>query len=131
MKLLQLLLTAGLLLGPTVVAGTEKKADKDKTNKEKIVGTWVLEKPEKPKNLPSGAVIEFTKDGKVKVGGAIGGRAVSAEGTYSVDGDKLTTASKDPDGKEHSETDTITKLTDKELVIKESKTGEELTFKKK
>ena len=59
------------------------------------------------------------------------GRDISHEGTYSVDGDKLKTAIKDTDGKEQSDTDTITKLTDKELVIKDSKSDELLTFKKK
>src|SRR5262249_55191986 len=132
MKLLQLLLTAGLLLGLTVVCrAEEKKDDKDKPNKEKIVGTWGLEKPETPKNLPPGSTLEFTKDGKLKFSAKVGDQAVNLEGTYSVDGDKLKTTLKDTDGKEQSDTDTITKLTDKELVIKDSKTDELLTFKKK
>jgi uncharacterized protein (TIGR03066 family) len=133
MKLLQLLLTAGLLVGlASVCRAEEKKADKDKTNKEKIVGTWVLEKPDKPKGgLPPGATIEFTKDGKLKLSAKQDGKEISVEGTYSVDGDKLKTTGQGPDGKEQTDTDTITKLTDKELVIKDSKSGEELTFKKK
>jgi hypothetical protein len=48
-----------------------------------------------------------------------------------VDGDKLKTAIKDPNGDEQSDTDTITKLTDKEMVIKDSRSDELLTFKKK
>jgi uncharacterized protein (TIGR03066 family) len=132
MKPLQLLLTAGLVLGLAAAGrAEEKKDDKDKANKDKLVGTWVLEKPEKPKGLPSGATVEFTKDGKVKLTAKVEGRDINLEGTYSVDGDKLKTTSKDQDGKEHTDTDTISKLTDKELVLKNSKTDEELTFKKK
>jgi uncharacterized protein (TIGR03066 family) len=132
MKLLHVLLTAGLLLGLTTAARPDdKKVDKGKSNKEKIVGTWVLVKPETPKNLPRGSVLEFTKDGKLKFSAKLGDQDINLEGTYSVDGDKLKSAIKDQDGKEQSDTDTITKLTDKELVIKDSKTDELLTFKKK
>jgi uncharacterized protein (TIGR03066 family) len=130
MKLLALLLTAGLGLGLTAAGRADEKKD-DKTNKEKIVGTWVLEKPETPKNLPPGAVFEFTKDGTLKFSAKVDGKDVHGEGTYSVDGDKLKTAIKDPNGGEQSDTDTITKLTDKEMVIKETKSDELLTFKKK
>jgi uncharacterized protein (TIGR03066 family) len=130
MKLLPLLLTAGLLLGLTAAGRADEKKD-DKTNKEKIVGTWVLEKPADPNGLPAGTVFEFTKDGKVKVSAKVDGKDINLEGTYSVDGDKLKTVIKDSSGKEHSDTDTITKLTDKELVIKDSRSGELLTFKKK
>ena len=129
MKLLRLVLTTCLLLGLSAAAGAEdKKAEK--SNKDKIVGTWVLEKPETPKALPPGATLEFTKDGKLKLTGKVDGQDVNVEGTYSVDGDKLKTAVKDGD-KEQTDTDTITKLTDKELVIKDTKTEETLVFKKK
>jgi len=130
MKLLQLLLAAGLLVGLTSVCRAEDKKD-DKTNKEKIVGTWVLEKPDKPKNIPPGTTIEFTKNGKLKLSAKVDGKDINIEGTYSVDGDKLKTTGQGPDGKEQTDTDTITKLTDKELVIKDSKSDELLTFKKK
>jgi uncharacterized protein (TIGR03066 family) len=130
MKPLQLLLTAGLVLGLAAAGRAEEKKD-DKANKDKIVGTWVLEKPEKPKGLPVGSTIEFTKDGKMKVSAKVEGKDINIEGTYSVDGDKLKTTGQGPDGKEQTDTDTITKLTDKELVIKDSKSDELLTFKKK
>jgi uncharacterized protein (TIGR03066 family) len=129
MKLLSFLLTAGLLLGVAVAGRAEDKKE-GKTNKEKIVGAWVLEKPAAPQGLPPGAVLEFTKDGKLKFSATVNGKDVKGEGTYSVDGDKLKTVMKDESGQEHSDTDTITKLTDKELVIKDSKSGELLTFKK-
>jgi uncharacterized protein (TIGR03066 family) len=133
MKLLRLALTAGLLLGLTALCrADDKKADKDaKIDKDKIVGTWVLEKPETPKNLPPGTNLEFTKDGKLKLRAKSDGQSIEVDGTYSVEGDKLKTTAKDQDGKEQTDTDTITKLTDKELVIKDSRSGEELTFKKK
>jgi uncharacterized protein (TIGR03066 family) len=129
MKPLRLLLTTGLLLGITAACRAVEK--KDETNKAKIVGTWILEKPKKPKNFPPCASIEFTKDGKLQFRAMLMGRDISHVGIYSVDGDKVTTTTKDPNGKDQSDTDTIIKLTDKELVVKISKTEEELTFKKK
>jgi uncharacterized protein (TIGR03066 family) len=132
MKPLRLLLATGLLLGITAACRAgDKKEVKDETNKAKIVGTWMLEKPQKPKNFPPGATIEFTKDGKLLFRAILMGRDISHEGTYSVHGDKVTTTSKDPEGKDQSDTDTIIKLTDNQLVVKISKTEEELTFKKK
>jgi uncharacterized protein (TIGR03066 family) len=134
MKLIPWAFVACLLLGLTATGRTEeKKADKEKSYKEMIVGTWVLEKPEVPKSIPAGYLrtSQFTDDGKLVLTGKLDGKAVNVEGTYLVDGDKLKTTTKNPDGKEQSDTATITKLTDKELVIKDSKTDEMLTFKKK
>jgi uncharacterized protein (TIGR03066 family) len=94
-------------------------------NADKIVGTWEAVKGE----VPAGSTIEFTKDGKMKLNIKAGGQTISVEGTYKVDGDKLTTTGKGPDGKEKTETVKIKKLTDKELVIEDEK-GKTEEFKK-
>jgi uncharacterized protein (TIGR03066 family) len=130
MKVLRLLVVAGLILGVTAARADDKKDDK-KAYKDKIVGTWVLKKDENPKSPPPGSILEFTKDGKMKFTAKIQDKEIKLEGTYSVDGDKLTTTMKTPDGKEMSDTDTITKLTDKELVVKDGKTQTLATFTKK
>jgi uncharacterized protein (TIGR03066 family) len=91
----------------------------------KIVGTW---KPTKGE-IPASTTVEFTKNGKMKLNIKAGGRTISLEGTYKVDGDKLTTTGKGPDGKEKTVTVKIKKLTDKELVIEDEK-GKTEEFKK-
>jgi hypothetical protein len=96
----------------------EKKA----TNKEKIVGVWDLvagspELSEARLTFRKGASIsmEFTKDGKYIIIGKVDEIDLPPrEGTYSLDGDKLISG---------TETYTITKLTDKELVFEEKKDG--------
>jgi uncharacterized protein (TIGR03066 family) len=95
-------------------------------NADKIVGTWEATKGE----MPAGSTVEFTKDGKMKINIKAGGQTVSVEGTYKVDGDKLTTTGKGPDGKEKTETVKIKKLTDKELALEDDK-GKTEEFKKK
>src|SRR3954471_13762035 len=80
----------------------------------KLVGTWELVKGD-----PAGATVEFTQDHKLKFRAKIGEQTVTLEGTYSVNKDNLTVNLKTPDGKDQSETLTIKKLTDKELVIEE------------
>ena len=108
---------------------------KEATNKEKIVGTW---EPAKSKEGDPDS-IEFTADGKMKVTGKDDkGKPIAIGGTYTVEGDKITSVPhgpddkpmKGPDGKEMKETATITKLTDTELVTKDEK-GKTDEFKKK
>jgi uncharacterized protein (TIGR03066 family) len=106
------------------------RADDKDVNKTKIVGTWELVKSTAKEGAPPGTLVEFTKDGKFKLSVKAGDKEIKIDGTYSLDGDKLKTAMKGPDGKEISDTDTITKLDDKELTLKGSK-GEITEFKKK
>jgi uncharacterized protein (TIGR03066 family) len=131
MKLLRLALVACLALGfTTAVRSQEKKEDKGKY-KEKIIGVWEIDKATAPEQIPPGTTVEYTKDGKMKIHAKVGEMELKLEGTYSVDGDQLKTTMKGPDGKEMSDTDTITKLTDKEMVIKDSRTKKLITFNKK
>jgi uncharacterized protein (TIGR03066 family) len=102
----------------------EKKAD----NESLIVGVWELTKADKG-GPPVGTVMEFTKDGKIKMTGKADGKQFVANGTYFVNGNKFTGILKTPD-REETGTVTIKKLTDKELVT-EDDVGRVLEYKRK
>jgi uncharacterized protein (TIGR03066 family) len=104
---------------------TEAKPKKEASNQEKLIGTW-----EPTKKEAAGQTIGFTKDGKMKMTAVVAGKAQTMEAAYKVEGDKLTTIIKLPDGKEVKETATITKLTETDLVTKDEK-GKIDEFKKK
>ena len=95
-----------------LVAGAraEEKQDAAKL----IVGKWECTKAD-PESLPVGAVVEFTKDGKMKVIVKMGDMEMTIEGTYKVEKDKFTFALKMGD-QEHKDTITIKKISDKEMV---------------
>jgi len=103
----------------------EEKAD---VNKEKLVGTWEVVKAEQGA-LPVGSVVDFGKDGKAKVTHKHDGKESTAEGTYAVEGDKLTVTLKHGE-KESRHVITIKKLTDTEFISanEKDKTAE---FKRK
>src|SRR5262245_29891888 len=108
MRQLGLFATAFLVLCLAACSGKkeDKKDDKDsgkgKTNEEKLIGTWEAAKPSK--DLPPGATLEFTKDGKLIMEAKVKIPAkdkekekempVRMEGTYKVDGDKITSVLK-------------------------------------
>ena len=102
------LLAAGVMVS-TLTAGVraEKKAD----NAALIVGTWEVSKADKG-TVAVGSVVEFTKDGKMKIDDKEKDRKL--EGTYKVDGDKFTFTVK-VEGEERKKTITIKKISDKEL----------------
>jgi uncharacterized protein (TIGR03066 family) len=109
--------------------GGTPAATGEKPNKDKIVGAWEVTKSES--GGPVGATIDFTKDGKMKMSMKTpDGKTVEMEGRYEVEGDKVTAITKGPDGKEKKEPGTITKLTDKEMSIKDEK-GKTDEYKKK
>jgi uncharacterized protein (TIGR03066 family) len=130
MRVLKLALTACLVLALSACSGDTKK-DKDgkgkdgkngkpageKSNAEKIIGTWEVVKSEE---APPGAIMEFTKDGKMKMTAKIMGKEQTMEATYKVDGDKITVTMK-AGGKEKTETATIKTLTDTKLVTEDEK----------
>jgi uncharacterized protein (TIGR03066 family) len=102
--------------------GQEKK---EKSNKEKLVGVWEVTKS--ASGIPAGAVFEFTKDGKLKISFKADGKDVNVEGTYTVDGDTISSAG--PKG-EKPDKNKIKKLTDTELITEDEK-GKVDEFKKK
>jgi uncharacterized protein (TIGR03066 family) len=98
-------------------------------NAKMLVGKWELTKVDEG-GLPKGTVIEFTKDGKVKLVMKKDDKDATMEGTYKVDGDKFDVTMKVGDD-EHKQTITILKLTDTELHVKnEQGKMSELTKKK-
>ena len=115
-------LVVGLLGG---VRAEEKKAD---ANAGKIVGSWEVVKADEGAP-PVGSVIEFSKDGKIKITHKKDDKDVTIEGTYKVDGDKLAVTLKVGD-KEDKHTVTIKKLTATEMTVENDK-GKSAEFKKK
>jgi uncharacterized protein (TIGR03066 family) len=108
------------LMGVALVVGlvaAGSAAGQEKVDAKKLVGKWDLT------TAPPGAkmVIEMTKDGKAVMTVEAGGKKETMEGTYKVDGNKLTVTTKLPGGKEDKDEMTITKLTDDELETKDSK----------
>jgi uncharacterized protein (TIGR03066 family) len=125
MKPLFAIALAALLLGPL---GYVRADDKKDDNATKIVGTWVLEKSDDA-GAPAGATVTFTKDGKLTIQATVNGMELKFEGTYKVEKDMLVSEMKI--GEEtKKDTDTIKKLTDKELELQD-KDKKVTTFKKK
>jgi uncharacterized protein (TIGR03066 family) len=92
----------------------------EKIDAKKLVGKWA------PKEKKEGVtvVIEFMKGGKASFTLNANGKELKAEGTYKLDGNKLTTTMKFGE-KEQSQTRTVSKLTDTELVSTDEKGKED------
>jgi uncharacterized protein (TIGR03066 family) len=93
------------------------------TKSEKLLGTWEVTKSD---TAPVGAILEFKKDGTMKLTVKEDGKETSMECKYKVDGDTITATY--PDGR--SQPGKIKKLTDKELVIEVPK-GKTDEYKRK
>jgi uncharacterized protein (TIGR03066 family) len=114
-------LAAGLLAASAPAALGDDK-DKDKAiNKDKLVGTWEIVKSTAADSVPPGTLVEFTKDGKLNITVEADGKKITLKGSYSLEGNTLKTKITGPDGQEQSDSDTITKLTDKEMSLKDKK----------
>ncbi len=120
MRWFQCAIMACAVLG--LIAGNSEAQKKEMTNKEKIVGRW---ETTKATTVPKGAVLEFTKDGKLKITASVNGKEISLEGTYAIDGDKINTVG--PKGEKESMK--IKKLTETELAVEDEK-GKVDEFKK-
>ncbi|HEX3146485.1 MAG TPA: TIGR03066 family protein [Gemmataceae bacterium] len=112
-----------------LVAAASADDKEKKFDAAKFVGKWELTKSG-DENAPKGAVVEFAKDMKVSITIDLNGKEFKLDGTYKVDGDKITVKLKTPDGKEDEDTDTIKTLTDDMIVLVDKK-GKETEFKKK
>lgn len=118
---------AVLAVGVALAATAARADDKpEKVDAKKLVGRW--EPADAPKAVK--VVIEFTKDGKLAIEVDFGGKAEKTTGTYKVDGNKLSVTMKKGDGKERSESMTVTKLTDDELVMEEDGKKKSETLKR-
>jgi uncharacterized protein (TIGR03066 family) len=113
-------------LAVAVAAGAQDKKD-DPIDAKKLLGKWEATKGTQP--LPPGSVIEFAKEGKLKISFKVGDEEQSVEGTYKLDKDKLKTEVKIGD-ETHEDTDTVKKLTDEELEL-ENAEGKTLFLKRK
>ena|SRR5436305_5891353 len=103
------------------VSAQEKKDEK--IDAKKLVGKW------EPKEQKEGRLflMEFLKDGKLVVVRTTDEKESKFDGTYTVEGNKLTLVLK-ADGKDQTDTRTISKLTDTELVTTDDKGGKEFTL---
>jgi uncharacterized protein (TIGR03066 family) len=110
------------LLASPVVA--EEKPDYAKL----IVGKWEATKADKG-TVPEGTLIEFTKDGKVKITGKKDDTDITIDGTYKVEKDTFVLTMKVGD-QEKTQTITITKISAKEMATKD-KDGKVVELKKK
>jgi uncharacterized protein (TIGR03066 family) len=113
--------------GKTEATGGEKKGV---TNAAKLLGKWEATKGE----IPAGAVLELTKEGKVKLTLDLKGTDVpiawsGLQGSYKVEGDKLKTVRKVGDN-ELTDTVTIKTLNNSTLVL-ENTEGKVEEFKRK
>jgi uncharacterized protein (TIGR03066 family) len=87
---------------------------------DKLVGIWLVVKSEA--GVPEGTTFEFKKNGKVKQ--TAGGKSMEVD--FKIEGDKIIQSH---EGKQ-LDADTVTKLTDTEMITKDKKN--KLTeFKKK
>ena len=119
------ILTAGLLMVALAMNVTaEEKADSKAT----LVGVWEVVKADQGA-LPVGSTVKFGKDGKASVTAVRDGKESTIEGTYVVDGTKLTVTLKHDD-KESKHAITIKKLTDTEFVSENEK-GKTAEFRRK
>lgn len=109
------------------LVGAAARADEKDTAK-KLVGKWEVTKADEG-TLPTGSMVEFTKDGKVKITHKVDDKDMTFEGTYKLDGDKFVVTVKIGE-EEHTNTINITKLTDTELHTKD-KDGKVVETKKK
>ncbi len=113
------------LIGAMMVLGLATFADaqqKDKFDIKKLVGKW------EPADGKTPLTVEFTDKGKLILSIDLGGKSEKVEGTYKLSDEKLE-MTMTVEGKEQKETVTLSKLTDDEMVGKDSK-GKEESFKK-
>jgi uncharacterized protein (TIGR03066 family) len=114
------LLVACLFAACAAVAGNAtpvpQEKEKEKPNPEKLVGKWKLTKTSGEFPKDGGAVVEYTKDGKMTITLTVGDNTIEMKGKYKLDKHKIDYTVKLPNGEDKSEILTIKKLTDGELV---------------
>jgi uncharacterized protein (TIGR03066 family) len=96
---------AVLALAAAALAADEKKGET--IDAAKLVGRWAPKEPKKGEEF----VIEFARGDKMTVTGTLDGKPQTLEGTYKLDGNKLSFELKAP-GETIKETIVVLKLTD-------------------
>jgi len=124
------LLAVGMIVGllSTTANAEEKKEVKKVDYAKMIVGKWEVAKADEG-TIPVGTVVEFGKDGKMKIAVKQGDKDVALEGTFKIDGDKFVFKLKLGE-EEREQTITIAKLTEAELSTK-NKDDKTVEFKRK
>lgn len=118
------LLGLGVALLVVTSAGRADDTDLGK----QLVGKWEVTKADEG-TVPVGSLVEFTKDGKMKITAKKGDKNETIEGTYKVEKHGFTMSAKIGD-MEISHTITVTKISDKEMSTKD-KDGKVVELKKK
>lgn len=113
MKSVSLLVATALLCLISGLGRAEDKVDYAKM----VVGKWEVTKADAG-TVPPGALVEFTKDGKLKVAAKKGDEEVKIDGTYTVEKNKLTMIMKIGTD-EKKKTITIVKVTEKVMSTKD------------
>ncbi len=113
------LLVCLLLLSPN-------SAVDEKIDGKLFIGKW---EPEKKPDGVDKLLIEYTKDNKMIVEVEVQGMKLKFEGTYKLEGDKLSYKI-EINGQERDEKRKILKLSDTECVTKNEEKNEELVLKK-
>lgn len=93
-----------------------------------LVGKWEITKSHEG-GPPAGSVVEFTKDGTIKMTGKKDDKEFTREGKYKVEPHKFIVTLKNGDNEE-MHTITVVKITDKEMTVKND-AGQETECKKK
>jgi uncharacterized protein (TIGR03066 family) len=102
-------------------------ADDKKTDAiyaKKLVGKWAMKKD------AGKTVVEFTKDGKMLVDTVVNEKPMKIEGTYKLEGKKLTVTVK-AGGKEVERVQTIFDVTDTELITTDEQGKKEFSTRVK
>jgi uncharacterized protein (TIGR03066 family) len=124
MNALRLLSACAVVCFLSATVRAEDKIDYAKM----LMGKWEVTKADDG-TLPTGSIVEFAKDGVLKVTIKMGDSDMTLEGKYKVEGDKFTVTFKIGDD-EQKNTITITKISDKEITTKD-KDGKTVECKKK
>lgn len=111
-----------------VCVGAAARADDKADNAKLLVGKWEVTRADEG-SAPVGALIEFTKDGKLKATFKRDDKDVTREGTYTVEKDTINLVTK-RDDQDRKQTITITKISDKEMSLK-GEDGKTMDLKKK
>src|SRR5262245_57429580 len=117
-------LMLALVCGSAAQEKKDKEKEKDKFDAKKLLGKWESNPPKKGESI----VIEFAANGKMSMSGDVKGKELKVEGTYKLEGDKLSLELRHM-GETISATITLTKLTDDELEGENAK-GKSEAFKK-
>ncbi|MFL5245684.1 MAG: hypothetical protein ACJ8FY_26610 [Gemmataceae bacterium] len=104
----------------------ERKNENTEATKKKLAGVWIAQEGGK---TPAGSTFEVSKDGHFRSVLKVSGTEIIHEGTYRIEGDKITATHRRKDGSEKVRVLKILKLSDNDLTVSDD--DEKTTLKKK